>query len=144
MYRPPPHCTHIHCLVSMNVQKVPLDVSGCSFFSSQRNSIPCHCFICILMSETILSDRTFAAICCTATKCNGILVERSSLYRCTTNVCLWCCELTKWNRKHYFWSSPHILIWQTILQLDIFKTLLYYYRKSSESFFFFCNVMLPT
>jgi len=34
------------------------------------------------MSDTILSDCSSAAICHTATKCNGILVERFNLYCC--------------------------------------------------------------
>lgn len=31
-HHPPPHCTHIHCLVSMNVQQVLMKVSGYHFF----------------------------------------------------------------------------------------------------------------
>jgi len=32
MYCPPPHCAHIHCLVSINVQQASVNVSGSCFF----------------------------------------------------------------------------------------------------------------
>ena len=31
-HHPPPHCTHIHCLDSTDVQQVSMNVSGCHFF----------------------------------------------------------------------------------------------------------------
>jgi len=45
-------------------------------------------FIHALMSDTVLSDCPSAALCHTATTCNGILVGRFSLYCCTPNICL--------------------------------------------------------
>ena len=30
---PLPHCAHIHCLVSKNVQQASMNVNGCNFFS---------------------------------------------------------------------------------------------------------------
>ena len=64
-----------------------------AIFCAWRNSIPYLCFICICMSDAILSDilsDTFCAICRTATTCSGILVGRFNLYHHTTNTCLWC------------------------------------------------------
>jgi hypothetical protein len=31
MHHPPPHCAHIHCLVSVNFQQASLNVSSCNF-----------------------------------------------------------------------------------------------------------------
>ena len=42
----PPHCAHIHCLVSINVQQASVNVSGYHFFSAWRNSVPHLCFVC--------------------------------------------------------------------------------------------------
>ena len=42
-----------------------------------------------------------AAICHTATKYDGILVGRFSLYCCPTNICLWHCGPTSSSRRHY-------------------------------------------
>ena len=75
MHHPPPHCPNIHCLVSINIQQVPMG----AIFSTWRNSVPPHCFIHTAMSDAILSDCPSAAICHTATTCNGILVGRFSL-----------------------------------------------------------------
>jgi len=58
------------------------------FFPAWMNSVTPLCFICISMSDTILSDCPFAAICHTATKCNGVLVGRFSLYCHITNISL--------------------------------------------------------
>ena len=74
-----PHFTDIHCLVSINVQQALMNVS-CYSFSTWRNSMPHFCFICTSMSDTTLSHCPSAAICHTATKCNGILVRRFNLY----------------------------------------------------------------
>jgi len=69
-----------HCLVSINIQQVSVNVNGCNF-SSWRNSVTQLCFICTSMSDSILSDCPF---CChhMATKCDGILVGRFRLYSC--------------------------------------------------------------
>ena len=32
MHPPPPHCAHIHCLFSINLQEASTSVSGCHFF----------------------------------------------------------------------------------------------------------------
>ena len=82
-----PHCAHIHCWVSINVQQVSMDVSGCYFFCMEKfNSTPLlHMHF---HSDAILSDCSSAAISHTATKCNGILVGRFSLYCHTTIMCL--------------------------------------------------------
>ena len=89
-HHPPPHCAHIHCLVSINVQQALMNVSECNF-SAWRNSVPHFCFIghdMSSMSDTILSECPSAAIYQTATKCNGILVGRFNLYCHTTNISL--------------------------------------------------------
>ena len=51
-----------------------------SFFSAWRNSLIYLCFIHTSVSDTTLSDCPSAAVCSTATECNGILVRRFSLY----------------------------------------------------------------
>ena len=33
---PPLHCAHIHCLVSIIVQQVSMNISGCNFFCMKR------------------------------------------------------------------------------------------------------------
>ena len=89
-HHPLPHCAHIHCLVSIKVQS-PANGDKCQwvpFFSAWRNSVPPLCFIHTSKSDSILIDCSFAAICHTATKCNGILAGRFNLY-CCTNICLW-------------------------------------------------------
>ena len=83
-HHPLPHCAHIHCLVSINMQQVSMNVSGCHFFSTRRDIMTSLCFICTSISDIILSDCPSAAICHMATKRNGILVGRFNLYCHTT------------------------------------------------------------
>ena len=41
MYHLPPHCAHMHCVVSINVQQPSVNVSGCHFFHMKElNSMP--------------------------------------------------------------------------------------------------------
>ena len=54
-------CAHIHCLVSFGIQQVSVNVSGCYFFSAWRNSVTPLCFMCISVSDAILSDCASAA-----------------------------------------------------------------------------------
>ena len=61
MHHPPPHCFHIHCLDSINVQQMSVNVSGCHFFHIEE-------FNGTSMSDSILSDCPSAAICRSATK----------------------------------------------------------------------------
>ena len=86
---PPPHCAHIHSLVSINIQQVLMNVSGC-LFSAWRNSVTPLCFIRTSVSDAILSNYPSAAICHTAPKCNGILVGIFNLYCHITNIYFWC------------------------------------------------------
>mgnify|MGYP001859272356 CR=1 FL=1 len=81
-----PHCAHIHCLVSRTFSKLQSMSTGV-IFSTWRNSMTHLCFIRTPKSD-ILSDCPSAAICHMATKYNGILVGRFSLYCHTTNICL--------------------------------------------------------
>ena len=95
-----PHCCHwwnapltaslcSHPLLGFH--KCSASVSECHwapFFSTWGNSVPQLCFIHTSMSAIILSDFPSAAICHTATKCNGILVGRFNLYFRATNICL--------------------------------------------------------
>ena len=40
-HHPPPHCAHIHCLVSTNVQQMSMNVNGCNFFCTEEfNATP--------------------------------------------------------------------------------------------------------
>uniref|UniRef100_A0A8C2TLL4 Uncharacterized protein n=1 Tax=Coturnix japonica TaxID=93934 RepID=A0A8C2TLL4_COTJA len=73
------HLNSIYCLVSINIHQAPMTVNGCHFFSTWRNSVPLLCFILTSTSDTILSGCPSAAICHTATTCNGIVVGRFSL-----------------------------------------------------------------
>ena len=58
------------------------------FFSTWRNPITQFCFIHASMSDSILSDCPSVTICCTATKCNRILLVRFNFYCHITNI-LW-------------------------------------------------------
>jgi len=86
---PPPHCAHIHCLVSINVQQMLMVVSGCNFSCMEKfNST--HLLHMHFMSDAVLLAYPSAAICHTSTTCNGILVGRLSFYCHTANICLCC------------------------------------------------------
>ena len=80
---------YIHCLVSRNIQQVPMEVNGFHFFHMEKfNSTSLfqthfhvrHHFVklplCCLLSHT--------------TKCNGILARGFKLYCHTTNIHLGC------------------------------------------------------
>ena len=69
MHNPPPHCGHIHCLVSINIKQASVSVNGCLFFSAWRNSVTHFCFIW-LPCQTSFYQCPSAAICHTATICN--------------------------------------------------------------------------
>ena len=85
-------CTASVCSCSLfGFCKRSADIDECQwvpFFSEWRNSIPLLCFVCTSVSDAILSDCPSAAIYHTATKWNGILVERFNFYCHTTNICL--------------------------------------------------------
>jgi len=34
MHHSPPHCIHIHCLLSINIKQASMNISGCNFFLS--------------------------------------------------------------------------------------------------------------
>jgi hypothetical protein len=53
-HHPLPHCAHIHCLVSANVQQASMNVKGGNFFFAWRNSMTRLCFIRNSMSDVIL------------------------------------------------------------------------------------------
>mgnify|MGYP001854630505 FL=1 len=107
----PPHTTH--CLTVLTstagLHKRSASINEhqwVPFFSTWRNSVTDFCFMCISMSDTIVSDCPSTAICHTATKCNGILVERFKPYCHTTNIRFWCHGPTSWKERHYLQSSP--------------------------------------
>jgi len=75
MHHPPPHWTHIHCLVPRNIQQALINWMA---------------HLCTSMSDAHLSDCSSASICHMESKHNGILVGRYNLYCHTTNICLWC------------------------------------------------------
>jgi len=56
------------------------------FFPAWRNSVTHFPSICTSTSNAILLDCLSAAICHTATTCNGILVGKFNLYCHTTNI----------------------------------------------------------
>ena len=88
-HHPPPHGVHIHCLVSINVQQALMHA---------------HRFTCFRMEEfnfTSLLHMHFHV-----RRHHPILVGRSNLYCCTTNICFRCRGPKWYNRRHYFWSSP--------------------------------------
>jgi len=62
----PPHCAHIHCLVSIHLQQVSVIVNVCHF-SAWVNSVTQFCFICTFMSNTIWAGCPSDASCHTAT-----------------------------------------------------------------------------
>ena len=83
IHHPPSHWAHIHCLVSLN-----FSIDECqwvTFFA--HGGIQFHIHTSIW--DTIASDCASAAICHTATTCNGILVGRFSPYCHITTICLW-------------------------------------------------------
>ena len=114
-------CT-THCLTALTFTVWSLyTFSKCwwmsvgAIFSTWRNSVPHLCFIRTSTPDAILSDCPSAAVWHTATKWNGKLVGRFSLYCHPTNIHLWCYEPKKWNRTHYFWSSHSISpIWDAV------------------------------
>ena len=79
MHHPPPYCTLIQCLFSINMQQVLMSM-GVIFFSVRMNSVTLCCFIRTSTSDIVPSDCPSAAICHTATKRSGILVGRFNLY----------------------------------------------------------------
>ena len=56
MHHPPPHCVHIHRLVSINVQQTSVNVSGCNIFHMEGfNSTPLvyiHLHVRCLLCQT--------------------------------------------------------------------------------------------
>ena len=83
---PLPHCAHIHCLVSTNIQQAQFNISRCHFFLTEEFSstpllhTPSHV-------RHHLSDCPSAAICHTVTTCNGIRAGKFSHYCHTTDMC---------------------------------------------------------
>ena len=72
MHHPPPHCAHIHWLVSINIQHVLINVSRYHFFHMEKFS-SILCFI-----HTSVSDCPSAAVSHTATTCKGYWWEGST------------------------------------------------------------------
>ena len=97
------HCAHIHHSISINTQQMLVNVNGCHFFCME-DLIPPLCFIHASMTDTILPRCPSAVVCHTATKHNGILVGRFSLYCHQINICFW-----SYSRRQYFQSSPCIM-----------------------------------
>ena len=100
MHRPLPHCAHIHCLVSINIQQVLWMLMGANF-STWKNSVSHRCSIHTSMSDTILSDCPSAAIRHTATTWNGtlvgILVQLQLPYHKHLPLTWWA-NITKWRK----------------------------------------------
>ena len=64
---------------------------GIQWHTFASSTLPCHI---VRMPLVILSECPSAAICHTATKCNGILVGRVNPHCYTINTGLWCQGLT--------------------------------------------------
>ena len=87
-WHPPPHCAYTHCLVSIHVQQALMNVNGSNFFphegiqwhifssSALPRQIPFYQIVPLLPSVTWQQNVT-------------ISVGRSTLYCCTTKICLW-------------------------------------------------------
>jgi len=82
---PLPHYVHNHHHYLVDTD----EYQWVQFFPS--GVVQWHSFICTSMSDAILSDCPSAAICHTATTCNGILAGMFNLYCHTTNIHLWLC-----------------------------------------------------
>ena len=92
IHHPPPHCAHVHSLVSINVQQL---LMSAIFFSAWRNLVMHLCFRCTSMSDNVWSDFSSVAIRHIAVTHSGILVGRFSPYCHTTTICLWRCGPTQ-------------------------------------------------
>ena len=90
-------CTTQHLTVLTSTVWPPETFSKCQWmsmgtiFSAWRISVPHLCSIHTSISDAILSHCPSAAICCTVTICNRILVGRFNLYCHPTNIHLWHC-----------------------------------------------------
>ena len=93
LHHSPPHCVHICCLVSINIQEASMNVNGCHLFLMEEISstplihlhfhIRCH-FVRLSLCCHLLLRGTHSII-----TCNEILVGRFNIYCHTTNICLW-------------------------------------------------------
>ena len=79
IYRPPPHCAHIICLVSINKHQL-MEFNGTPFLYTHMY-IRCH-----------FAWLPLCCHLCTATKGRGILIRMLNLYCHATNTHLWHCE----------------------------------------------------
>ena len=73
MHHPSPHCAHIHCLVSRNIQQVLRNVNVCNFFNVEElnDTSLLHLHFHVRQHSVRLS------LCCHLAKtCNRILVGR--------------------------------------------------------------------
>jgi len=84
IHHPLSQCTHIHCLVSINVLQVSMNVNGCHFFHVEDFSDTRLLYTQFHVRHH-LSDCPSAAISHMATTRDGTLVERFSLYCYSTN-----------------------------------------------------------
>ena len=75
---PLPQCANIHCLVSINIQEVSMNVIGCNFFCMEKFSYTPLLHMHFHVRRHLL-DCPSAVICCTATKFNGLLAGRFNL-----------------------------------------------------------------
>ena len=65
MHHPPHHCAHIHCLVSINVQQVSVNVNECHFFLMEEFSDmplqPYHQHLPLMLWMYVIGGVTFGA-----------------------------------------------------------------------------------
>lgn len=105
---PIPHCVHIHCLLSINVQHVSVNVSGCHLFSHGRvqwpssalYTLPCQVLFCQTapLQPSVAQQQSAMKNWWEGSSSTAILPTS------TSDV-----GLMQLNQRHYFHSSPCII-----------------------------------
>jgi len=79
MHRPPPHCVHIHYLISINIQQVLMNVSRCHIFCMDKFNVTTLFHTHFHVRHQFIR----LPLCCHLShgkKCTRILVGRFNLY----------------------------------------------------------------
>jgi len=127
MHYAPPPCAHIHCCTSVNIQCESMNVSGCHFFHMVEFKF--HTFASSALPY-------YTSFCQTAPLLTSVIQwqnvteywwERSTSTAIPPTSTSDVVGHHRKNRRHYFWSSPHIshclvqilpnwLTWRALLQ----------------------------
>ena len=93
MHHPPPHYTHIHCLVSISIQQASVNVNGCHFFCMED-----FCSMSLLYTNfCVRSHSVRLPLCCHLSRSKKMEWNISgifNIYYHTTNIHLLCCGPT--------------------------------------------------